>query len=445
MNREHEGKTPDPQAAQDKPSGRQPSADPRAGKSPLSERQQHAAEESRELAKSARDTAHDSEQPGAKKQLQEAANELEQNAAEQQDAASRMSERGDSQGAQSSGQKASESLSKASASMRQSAQQSQDEQDAKNLAAVRRASQDLVSLSRAAQDNLDARQPSSQAAEGQTDLSEGVARVADSLAALSQQTPFLSNKVSAALGRAMQGLSQSGREMSQGGRERGEASGRDASASLNAAVKELRATESSMCNKPGAGSGGKTSSQRLGEIGERQSQLNHQSRQIARRLSKQLSMAQGDPAELRRLADEQRRIREQLEEVRRDEEAKKSLLGRLDQAQKEMQKAEETIREGQIGDDLEQQQTQILSRLLDAQRSIHRRDFDPEREARRGEDVAHPSPAALPAELFRENDRLRQDLLKADADRVPARYRTLIEAYLRSLNGAPGIAAGPRR
>lgn len=66
---------------------------------------------------------------------------------------------------------------------------------------------------------------------------------------------------------------------------------------------------------------------------------------------------------------------------------------------------------------------------------MHRRDFDPEREARRGEDVAHPSPAALPRELFRENDRLRQDLLKADADRVPARYRPLIEAYLRSLGG----------
>src|SRR2546423_583653 len=109
-------------------------------------------------------------------------------------------------------------------------------------------------------------------------------------------------------------------------------------------------------------------------------------------------MTQGDAAEMRRLADEQRRIREQLGGVRRDEDAKKSLLGRLDQAQKDMEKAEETIREGQMGDALEQQQTQILSRLLDAQRSIHRRDFDPEREARRGEDVAHASAPELSRE-----------------------------------------------
>ena len=46
------------------------------------------------------------------------------------------------------------------------------------------------------------------------------------------------------------------------------------------------------------------------------------------------------------------------------------------------------------------------------------------------------SPGELPAELLRENDRLRLDLLKAEADRYPARYRAYVEAYLRSLNGS---------
>jgi hypothetical protein len=235
----------------------------------------------------------------------------------------------------------------------------------------------------------------------------------------------------------MQGLQQSGREMSQGGAQRGMQSGRGAAASLNEAVNALRATEASMCKQPGSGTGGKTASQRLGEVGKQQAQLNQRSREIARKMSQQMAMTQGDAAEMRRLADEQRRIREQLAEVRRDDDAMKSLLGRLDQTQKQMDEVEESIRQGDVGDDIEQKQTQILSRLLDAQRSIHRRDFDPEREAQRAEDIAHASPAALPKDLFRENDRLRQDLLKADADRVPSQYRTLIEAYLRALNGSP--------
>jgi hypothetical protein len=73
--------------------------------------------------------------------------------------------------------------------------------------------------------------------------------------------------------------------------------------------------------------------------------------------------------------------------------------------------------------------------MLDAQRSINRRDFDPEREARPGEEVARRSPSEIPAELLRETDRLRLDLLKAEADRYPAQYRTLIESYLKSLSG----------
>jgi hypothetical protein len=401
----------------------------------LSERQSKAAEESRELSKDAKETARQSEGAQAKERLEQSAEELEQNAAGEQDRASRQSEQGDSQGAQSSGQKASESLSRAAQSLRASAQREQQERDQRNLAAVRRASQDLVSLARASQENLDSRRGAPQASETQTDLSEGVARVADSLAALSQETPFLSNRISTSLGRAIQGLSQSGREMTQGGRERGERSGRGAISSLNDAVKALRETEDAMCQNPGAGSGGRTSSQRMGEVGERQSQVNQRSREMARKLSRQMSMAQGDEAEMRRLAEEQRRVREMLSEVRREEEAKKSLLGRLDQAERDMQEAEEAIRRGEVGEDLEQKQIRILSRLLDASRSLHRRDFDPEREARRGEDVAAPSPGALPPELFRENDRLRQDLLKAEADRVPSRYRPLIEAYLRSLGG----------
>ena len=86
--------------------------------------------------------------------------------------------------------------------------------------------------------------------------------------------------------------------------------------------------------------------------------------------------------------------------------------------------------------EVEENQQRILSRLLDAPRSVNRRDFDPEREAKPGEEVARRSAPELPPDLLRENDRLRLDLLKAEADRYPARYRAFIEAYLRALNGS---------
>lgn len=404
----------------------------------MADRQQQAAARTQQLARDSRRASRENPQAAAQEALEQAASELEQQAAPQQESASESLSQGDSQGAQASGRKASESLGRSSQQMRAGSQSQQQERDQRNLAAVRRASQDLVSLSRSAQENLAARGPSGDAAERQTDLSEGVARVADSLAALSRETPFLSEQVGTALGRAMEGLSQSGREMTQGGRERGLQSGRGAAAALNEAVNGLREAESSMsCQSSSGSTGGKTASQRLGEIGERQSQLNRESRDVARRLSRQMQIAQGDEAEMRRLADQQRRIREQLAELRRDEERERQLLGRLDEAQREMERSEERLRAGDLGEGLEQDQTRILSRLLDAQRSVNRRDFDPQRESRAGEDVVRESPAALSRDLFRGSDRLRQDLLKADADRVPARYRALVEAYLRSLQGTP--------
>jgi hypothetical protein len=101
-----------------------------------------------------------------------------------------------------------------------------------------------------------------------------------------------------------------------------------------------------------------------------------------------------------------------------------------------MKEVEETLADGQSTGDLEEKQNRILSRLLDASRSVNRRDFEPQRESRPGEDVIRTSPGQLPPELLKENDRLRLDLLKAEADRYPTRYRAYVEAYLRSLNGS---------
>jgi hypothetical protein len=99
-----------------------------------------------------------------------------------------------------------------------------------------------------------------------------------------------------------------------------------------------------------------------------------------------------------------------------------------------MKDVEEALERGDPSGDLEEKQNRILSRLLDAQRSVNRRDFDPERESRPGDDLTRVSPAELPADMLRENDRLRLDMLKAESDRYPAQYRAYVEAYLRSLN-----------
>ncbi len=402
----------------------------------LAGQQQKAAEESEKLAEDAKQAAAEAQQQEQQQELNEAAEELEQEAAPAQRDASQAAAQNQAQRARRSGAKASASLQRAAERLGQMASQVQRDREEVDLAAVRRAAQDLVSLQRASEANLGSNAPPAERSDRQTDLSEGTARVADSLFTLARRTPFVSRELAQALGQAIRGLSNSGKELSQGDRARGEASGRAGSRALNQAILELRQSESAMCQSPGMGQQGSTTPMRMGQLGERQGQLNQQTRNLAQRLSQQLRLSTGDRNELQRLAQEQQRIREQLEQIQEDEEQRQKLLGRLDRAQQEMKEVEEALREGDAGGDVEEKQERILSRMLDAQRSVNRRDFDPQRESRPGEDAARRSPAELPADLLRESDRLRLDLLKAQADRYPAQYRAFIEAYLRSLNEA---------
>ncbi len=420
LNREHQ-----------ESSGRKPSE-----RENLAARQERAAEESRQLAKEARAMAENSGEPENRENLSEAADELGQQAASAQQQAAEAASKSQSDKAQASGEQASKSLGEAAALLRGMAARMQSQQQALNLAAVRRAAQDLVSLQRTSEDNLSSDIAPGEKADRQTDLSEGTARVADSLFQLSRETPFITPRLSEALGRAINNFMGSGKELSSGNRTRGEESGQRAMQSLNEAVLELRATENSMCDKPGSGLGGKINPRRVGDLGVRQSQVNRETRSLAQRLSEQMRLSASDRDQMRRLAEEQARIREQLEEIRRDEESQRELLGRLDQAGREMKEVEEVLRQGAMDGELEEKQQRILSRLLDAQRSVNRRDYDPQRQSRPGEDVARTSPAELPAELLRQSDRFRQDLLKSELDRYPPQYRAFVETYLRLLNGS---------
>ncbi len=428
LNREHEAnESKDSQSSESR----------QAEQDRLAAEQRKAAEESRQLEQDLRESGEQNQDDEKlSESLEEAAKETSEATPAQEEAAE-SAQQGKPSQARQSGKQAQQSLSRAASRLQQTMAEREQQQEQLDLAAVRRAAQDLVSLQRATEQNLDADQPLRERADRQTDLSEGAGRVADSLFALAQRSPFISPRLAETLGRAINNLGQAGREMATGNRARGEEAGRAGSSSLNEAVLQLREAEGSMCQMPGNSSQGKTPSrQRLGDLSQRQSQLNRETRSMAQRLSEQMRLSSGSREEMRRMADEQARIRAELEEIRRNEEAGRQMLGRLDQTEREMQEVEEVLRAGESDASLEEKQQRILSRLLDAQRSIHRRDFDPHRESRPGEELAVPSPPELSPDLLRASDRLRLDLLKAESDRYPAQYRSLIEIYLRALNGS---------
>ena len=123
------------------------------------------------------------------------------------------------------------------------------------------------------------------------------------------------------------------------------------------------------------------------------------------------------------------------------------VLGRLDDTVDEMEGTLAEMEEHGASQEAVDRQKRILSRLLDAQRSLRRRDYTRERRSSIGEAYRRSSPDALADDITQARRELREDLLRAMQREYPAEYRELIRAYFESLardmdGGVEGDAEG---
>ena len=97
-----------------------------------------------------------------------------------------------------------------------------------------------------------------------------------------------------------------------------------------------------------------------------------------------------------------------------------------------MKQAEEDLYQYKIDRELIERQKKIISRLLDAQKSIRKEDYEKKRKSKPGEEfLVRENPDALPAELGK--DQLRELIQKALRESYPKEYELYIREYFRKL------------
>jgi hypothetical protein len=403
----------------------------------MAKAQEQAQKETEELRKQLDELAKQLQQSNMQKpseQAQGAAKNLDQAMPQQEQAATQMRQGQQMQSSQSS-KSAQQSLSAAAQQLQQAAGSMSDESQRQLAESVRRSAQDLVDLSRAQEDMLKKQSSSDQRAQQQQDLREGAQHVADDLFDLAKKTPFMPPDASKALGQALTHMQGSEQAFSQHADQEGQSEGEQAAGQLNVAVIALKSAQQSMCQggqsagMPKPNASGREQVQSL--TGE-QNDLNQDTQSLTRRLTRQERLAAGDQPALEQLAARQEAIRRGLEEAQKSEQ-EGDLLGRLDDAKRDMDEVAKKLQEGRLDADLTERQNRILSRLLDAQRSVNRREFDDQRESRSGQDTERPSPPPLARDLLQPKDRAERDLLRARAERYPSEYKDLVESYLRRL------------
>ena len=185
----------------------------------------------------------------------------------------------------------------------------------------------------------------------------------------------------------------------------------------------------------GGGQGGMMSlMQQLQQMSGQQMQLNNLTQMLRQMRKGNLSPQQ--QAELQRLSQQQEVIRKSLEQL--NQEAKehgrsKSLSANLENILNQMVEVIKDMDTEKLDDDLIQKQERILSRLLDAQRSINERDFEKTRESNTGQNIVRESPADLDFLSGEGSDKLKDELNKAVREGFTRDYENLIRKYYEAL------------
>lgn len=266
-------------------------------------------------------------------------------------------------------------------------------------------------------------------AEKQQDLSAASNGLKNTIQELGKQSPFIAAELQALLQKATQNMEMATQLFDEKQGMRGMNDQRNAMVGLNKASLRLMESleEQSKCDK---GGNCDKNMGKLEQLSKKQSQLNQQTQQCNN--PSQMQPGQGRQT-LERLAGEQGSIRKSMEELEKEFGNSRQVLGRLDDIAKEMREIEEDMADGEIGESTVERQLRVYSRMLEASRSLQRKDFTEQRKANTATDNPVYIPPALSADMLNDRaafeDRLRQFL----GDNYPPQYEEQIKAYFRAL------------
>jgi len=258
-------------------------------------------------------------------------------------------------------------------------------------------------------------------------LKESVGGLFRRITELGQQSPFVAAELGNLVQNALGNIDLSIDKLSDRNQRQAMGYQREALYNLNrAAVRMLDALESQKncnnggsCNKPG---------QKMNSMCQNQRKLNQETAKQC-----QNPNSPGGKEALKRLAGEQGAIHKSLQELQNEFGNSREILGRLDGISDDMQKVIDQLSNGEVGQETLDRQLKIYSRMLDATKTLQRKDFTDERKSTVGQDVFRNSPAALSGNQLKGGldieDRLRRFLDES----YPQEYEQHIKAYFKAL------------
>jgi hypothetical protein len=182
-----------------------------------------------------------------------------------------------------------------------------------------------------------------------------------------------------------------------------------------------------------AGSGGASSGleQMMQQLLQGQQQMMQATQEMLALQALQEKLLQERQAEFDRLAGRQRSLKEIAEQIQKSFDEDKDVLGRLDRAIEDMEEVMRDLEGGVLDRSVVDKEQRIISRLLDAQRSVHTRDYEKTRTSETAEDIF--SQKRDDGTKTQVTQTLREAIQRAMNLKAPGEFEDLIRLYFRAL------------
>ncbi len=309
-----------------------------------------------------------------------------------------------------------------------------------NIAALRRVLDDVLTLSHEQEDLRDNVRPVSpdnpvlrSLSQQQSELTRGLTLVSDTLQKLSEKIPQMSRSVQRETGDALLSMDRAVTEMAERQVERTTGHQKSSMMHLNNLALMLSDLMDQLMSGAGGMGGGMSMQQLLQQLQQmsgQQQQINEQIQQLLNDMAGN-RMSVDQQQRLEQLRSQQEALRKQLEELSQDDEAAERILGDLKRIAEQMQESIQEMQRRELGRPLVRRQQEILTRLLDAQRSIRERGREERREGVQASENRRTPPSASP--VSNPAERLRRDLLRALEAGYSVDYEELIKRYFEVL------------
>jgi hypothetical protein len=271
-------------------------------------------------------------------------------------------------------------------------------------------------------------------ARSQQDLKSSCAGLQATIGELGRQSPFIAGELQGLLNEALAHMDLSVEQLENKNGAAAMQSQRDAMSLLNKTSIRLMESldQQNQCDKASNCNSGIA---KLESLCNKQNRLNQQTQGMCNNPGAGGGQKAGPQYRqgLERLAGEQGAIRKSVEQLAQEFGNSRQILGRLDDIAGEMKDVEEALASGEVGEQVAERQLRILSRMLEASRSLQRRDFSEERKAATATGQPVYIPPSLSDDILNDRVQLEDRLRKFLGTGYPAQYEEQIKAYFRAL------------